>query len=115
MILRIPAPTDPVTSIRVEYCLLEWNDQDRSTRWTVEVSGDLTDWVAVPGLGAVTEAAAATEPAWTARDLTATLSAPELPELSTYLYLRFSAADEGGSGGRDECAIDDIRIVISYG
>jgi hypothetical protein len=112
--LRLPVPEAGIDSLRVDYTLLVFNDQDRSTRWDVAVSTDMASWVDLVDLGVNTAMDADPEPAWTATARSASIAGDELvPEPADYLYVRWASQDDAGSGGRDECAIDDVVVVMN--
>jgi hypothetical protein len=111
LVLRVGLPAGEVVELGLEYRLWVRNDEDRATDWTVETSADGETWETVAALGASSPATADAEPAWLAQDRAATLA----PAGETgFLFIRWTATDGDGSGGRDESAVDDIRLEISY-
>jgi hypothetical protein len=111
--LRIPVTIAAPALVSIGYTLWAYNDADRSTRWSCAVSADGTTWETLDDLTVVTDepAAEAGDLTWVAQHLSAQIDVTELAPEET-LYLRWSAEDESGSGGRDEAAIDDITVTI---
>jgi len=93
------------------YELYVRNDQGRSNSFNFSYSTDDINYTSVTtGNFAYTSAAAAdASPVWA---LISTLSTSVNATVSNngYLYIRWSGADVGGSGSRDEFGLDDIAI-----
>ncbi|MFW5745245.1 MAG: hypothetical protein ACOCVW_00690 [bacterium] len=110
--IRIPVGIDAPARVAIAYTLWVRNDEDRSTRWTCEISADGETFAAIDELVLVT-GEAATDETWARHDLAATIGLREidLPQPGT-LHVRWVATDESGTGSRDETAIDDIAITF---
>lgn len=89
------------------------NDQGRSTSLTFSWSSNGTDFTALPAaFGLVTPEAADTA-GWVSAARAGTLTGFSIAP-GGYLYLRASLAASGGSGGRDELAIDDVVVRPTF-
>jgi hypothetical protein len=112
-VLRLARSYDSIETVTIQYSLWTWNDQDRSTRWSVAISSDEVDWYELTPLECVTTMTADGEPVWVEHPVSATI-VPTDAGLGTgdYVYLRWNVEDYDGTGGRDECAIDDLVITI---
>ncbi|MCB1741890.1 MAG: hypothetical protein KDK91_16060 [Gammaproteobacteria bacterium] len=112
---RVPyTGLEPLGSFGVDYELSVRNEGDRSSRWVLDWSLDNgASWHLLEGGVHDTAEAADDDPHWQAVDfsLQTDLAALELAWLpGTDLLLRWGADDLSGSGGRDEVALDDIRV-----
>ena len=112
--LRVPLELDSVTSVAVAYTLYVYNDQNRSSSYSVHVSPDGTEWTPVEGMIQTGTEAEDTEPLWTAYELSGSMDVSSWQlESGNHIYVCVRVEDAAGSGGRDEFAIDDIQIVVS--
>ena len=112
--LRIPVTLDSVEEIELAYTIWVYNDQNRSSSWTVAVSVDGEIWVDLPQLTLATDEEADPAPQWRRTGFAATVPAGELGiARGAWIHIRWSGADHGGTGGRDEAAIDDISVTLS--
>ena len=111
--LRVPITLDSVDEIELAWTLWVYNDQNRSSAWTVAISADGETWVDLPEVSYYTGEAADETPQWLRNDFTVTIEvdgsglAPD-----EWLHIRWSSADHSGTGGRDEAAIDDISVKL---
>lgn len=114
IILRTESPGSLI-SCSVSYEAWTLNNADRSTAWSVSWSTDGETWIELESMAHATAAAADAEPSWSPLLLTGSLAFEENAlQAGELLYLKWEAADAGGSGGRDECAIDDLTVTFSY-
>ncbi len=113
--LRVPLELWPETKVTLGYTVWVYNDQDRSTEWTVAYSLDGENWIDIGETTLVTPELADAAPVWTPHAFTAESALDFSPDLSGHdaLYLRWTSADSGGTGGRDEAAIDDITVSLT--
>ncbi len=111
--MRIPVTLDAVTELDLGYTLWVYNDQNRSSRWSVAYSADAASWTGIPELQIVTPQEAVSPASWESTRLTHSVdvSALGLARGDT-LHIRWSSEDYSGSGGRDEAAIDDIEVSL---
>lgn len=111
-VLRLPNETGGVLNrVSVESALLYFNDQGRSSSLTLEYSSDGETWLPVDGATVSSpEAADAVPVLWDRVFTEDTLDTLAIPA-DGFLYLRWLGEDVGGSGSRDELAIDDILIT----
>ncbi len=113
--LRVRNSTGEALSvIELSYTFLYRNDGGRSIQHTVRVvrESDGAE-IAVPDLDMMTPLAAAEEPSWVSEVRTATidLSTVAIPE-DENLIVVFALDDvAGGSGSRDEIALDDVVVA----
>lgn len=102
-----------ITSFQISYNLYVRNDQGRSNLFNFSYSTDNTGYTTVPSLDYTSTATA------DANGLVLVGSAPSksttINGLSissgSYFYIRWSSADVGGSGNRDEFGLDDIALT----
>ncbi len=112
--LRIPITLDSVDEVELAYTLWVYNDQNRSSSWTVAVSPDGETWIDLPELTFHTEEAADQTPQWRRTDFATTVEAGGVGFIrGEWLHIRWSSDDHSGTGGRDEVAIDDISVTLS--
>ncbi len=98
-----------LTEIEVAYELFYRNDQPRSTNFAFQYSSDLVNYTTVAGLDVVSPEAA-TGTAWVANPRSTTITGLNLPN-GAYFYIRWYSTLLGGTGNRDEFALDDISIT----
>ncbi|MFW5688440.1 MAG: hypothetical protein ACOC1U_02620, partial [Spirochaetota bacterium] len=110
--LGIEAETPETFSL--EFAFWHYNDADRATQVALSVSNGGSEWVELPGSTLVTPEQADAEPAWTRVDASHELDLSSLGlTRDSALHVRWEISDAGGSGGRDEIAIDDITIEVT--
>ncbi len=110
-VLRIENQTGGVLNrIAVEGFLLYFNDQPRSNSLSLEYSVDNETWLPVDGATVTSPETAAAKPVWDGDVTDDVISMLGIGE-GEFLYLRWIGDDVGGSGSRDEFAIDDITIT----
>ncbi|MFW6292192.1 MAG: hypothetical protein ACOC7V_07660 [Spirochaetota bacterium] len=115
--LRVPLELWLETWMRLDYTLWYYNDQDRSTVWSVAFSLDGESWTELDAFTVATPELADPEPGWTSYSYTVESRLDFFPDLLGHdaLYLRWTSADYSGTGGRDETAIDDIAVSFTPG
>ncbi len=107
--------TQNISALDVSYKLYVRNDQGRSTTISFSYSSDNSTYTPVPaldyssaatsdGLGVVLVDGAAK---------TTTVNALNIAP-GGFIYLRWSGAENGGSGSRDEFGLDDISFTATY-
>jgi hypothetical protein len=104
--------TTTISAADVAYQIAYRNDQPRATSVDFAWSIDGSTFTTVAALQLVTPLAASGS-AWVAAARSTSLSSISVPP-GGFLYLRFSAADAGGSGSRDELAIDDLVVRPTF-
>lgn len=110
-VLRLENQTGGVLNqVAVESLLLFYNDQNRSNSLSLEYSTDNMTWLPVDGATVTSPEAPDAMPAWDFEITNDTIVMLGIPE-GDFLYLRWIGDDVGGSGSRDEFAIDDITIT----
>src|SRR5690606_22377349 len=104
MTLRLQNQTGTaIETIRLTYTVYVYNDQGRSGNVNLSYSNDNITFTQQPLLEIVSEETAAATPEWTATTYTVLIGLENIPDGDFY-YLRWNAADAGGSGSRDEFA-----------
>lgn len=109
--------TSTLTELAVSYNIYIRNDQARSNSFNFSYSVDSTSFTTVSALD-YTSPAAIDANGWIlvgsspsrSTTITGIAIAP-----NNFIYLRWSGADVGGSGSRDEFGLDDISLTATYG
>lgn len=104
----------PITSIDVAYKIWVYNDQGRGSTLNFAHSADDSSYTDVGALDHTTTLAADGSPAWVSTDKSTTIGSLNIAPGLSY-YIRWSSEDAGGSGSRDEIAIDDIVVNATTG
>ncbi|MEZ4738036.1 MAG: hypothetical protein R2818_01435 [Flavobacteriales bacterium] len=99
-----------LTSVDVAYEIWELNNDGRSNSFNFEWSTDDVTYTAVGALDFTSTAAAAGSPVWIQNNRSTTIGSLSIANTAS-IYLRWSGDDVGGSGGRDEFALDDISVT----
>jgi len=101
-----------VNDIDISYTVYIRNDQSRSNSFNFFYSQDNVSYTAVSSLSVSSPASADSNPSWNPTNRNVSLTNLGLNP-GDALYLKWSGADAGGSGSRDEFALDDISIIAS--
>ena len=114
MTLRIEnTGTTNITQIIVSYKLYNRNDQGRSNSFNFSYSADDVTYTAVPALD-FTSPVALDALGWVLVDTKTTTITGLSVAPGAFYYIRWSGADVGGSGSRDEFGLDDISLEASF-
>lgn len=109
--------TTIITQLALSYNLYVRNDQNYANSFNFSYSVDNNNYTDVPALDYTSGAAADAVPTWalvgTAPSRSTNITGIYVPP-TTYLYLRWTIADEGGSGNKDEFGLDDINVTATY-
>jgi hypothetical protein len=108
--------TTNITNFAISYNLFVRNDQGRSSSFNFSHSTDNSTYTAVGSLDYTTTATA---------DALGWVQVGSSPSRSTtitglsiapgsFFYIRWSSADVGGSGSRDEIGLDDIAVTATF-
>jgi hypothetical protein len=109
-----------VNSITLSYLIWQYNDQERSTAINFYHSLDSSNWTIEPTLSFVSDEGSVLiipppppQAAWedSFYSIILDLSASPLADGSSY-FIRWNTNDFGGSGSRDQLAIDDISVTM---
>jgi len=103
-----------IDGFELNYDILAYNNENRSSSFNFSWSADDASYTAVPALDFVSpaaEGAPGTE-AWATAARSATLSGLSIAD-GSFFYLQWLGDDAGGSGSRDEIALDNIAITAS--
>jgi hypothetical protein len=101
-----------IASLYVSYKVYVYNDQGRSNSFNFSYSDDDVSYTNVSELDLISAAVADGSPSWKAYYKVALISGLNVSD-GDYFYLRWSGADVGGSGSRDEFALDDISVNVN--
>ncbi len=101
-----------IQDMDISYIVYIRNDQDRANSFKFSFSTDNVNFTSVPSADVISPAGKAGSPAWDATPINITLGNLELNPGQSML-LKWDGSDQGGSGSRDEFALDDITIVAS--
>ncbi len=101
-----------ITGFNISYNVYVRNDQGRSNTFNFSYSVDNSIYTTVPELNYTSAAAADPTPAWVANARSTTITGLTLTN-GSYFYFRWDGNDAGGSGSRDEFALNDIVISAS--
>jgi hypothetical protein len=100
-----------INAIDMAYKLYVLNDQGRSSSFNCSWSTDNTNFTDLVSLNYTSPATADAAPAWNLNERSATISNLSIAP-GAFFYLRWSGADAGGTGTRDEFALDDIAVTL---
>ncbi len=101
-----------INTLSVAYNVYIRNDQGRSSSFGFSHSEDDISYTDISSLLLTSAQAADASPAWKKYYRSAELSSLNIPN-NAYYYIRWSGADVGGSGSRDEFALDDIQLIAN--
>ena len=111
--LRIQNQTgSTVTSALVSYLAYIYNDQGRSNSFNCSYSSDNSIYTDILNIDLTSTAALEATPNWKACPRSSVLTGLSIAN-EGFLYLRWSGADVGGSGSRDEFALDNITLITN--
>lgn len=99
-----------ISTINLSYAIHVRNDADRSNTFNFSYSHNNSNYVHVPLLD-YTSPSANSGTNWITIDRSATLTDLAIPN-DAYFYLRWWGDDAGGSGSRDEFALNDIVLSV---
>ncbi len=101
-----------MTSISLFYKVWVRNDQGRSSSFNFSHSADNSSYANATGIDLTTVQTADGSPSWKSYYRVINLTGLSVAN-GNYYYLRWYGADVGGSGSRDEFAIDDISVIAN--
>ena len=101
-----------INDIDLSYLVYVRNDQNRSSSFNFSYSTDGNTFQSVSSLNLTSSANAASNPAWQQTTKSISLNNLGLAPNADF-YLRWTGGDAGGSGSRDEFAIDNISLTAS--
>jgi hypothetical protein len=114
LILRlVNTGSDPITQLDISYNIGEFNDQDRSSSLNFaygEGSSEPGSFTSVGALDYTTTETNNPSPTWVSTNRSTTITGLNVSQ-NQFIYLVWETADVGGSGSRDELAIDDISFL----
>ncbi len=109
--LRIQNNTGQVINdLNLDYEIWSFNDQGRSSSFNLDHSADNVTFTAEASQDFTTIEVADITPAWVSASRSITLTAVDIANGDFY-YIRWSSDDIGGTGSRDELALDNISIT----
>ncbi|MGZ8538988.1 MAG: hypothetical protein ACXWV9_12030, partial [Flavisolibacter sp.] len=98
-----------IQSLAIAYKLFVRNDQGRSSAFNFSWSNDHITYNDVAALNFTSAVEADPDPSWQQNNRSTMINGLSIVP-GGYFYLRWTGADIGGSGTRDEFALDDITI-----
>ncbi len=100
-----------INDMTIDYTIYERNDQGRSSSFNFSYSADNSSYTNVAAANfASTQGSGST--AWVTHNRSIQLTNLSI-DPSAVFYLRWAGGDNGGSGSRDELALDDIIIMAA--
>ena len=108
--------TTIITQLALSYNIYVRNDQGRASTFNLSYSNDNSLYTDVPALD-YTSTIASDVLGWVivgaAPSRSTTITGLYITP-GSYVYIRWSSADAGGSGSRDELGLDDINMTATY-
>ncbi|MFW6020296.1 MAG: hypothetical protein ACOCPM_06915, partial [Bacteroidales bacterium] len=101
-----------ISELALAYKIYQYNDQNRSTSLKISYSNDNHSYMPINTLGFVSKENEAASASWKGNLRTTVLSGLTIND-GDFFYLRWEIDDAGGSGSRDEFALDDIQLVAN--
>lgn len=101
-----------VVAIELSYNVWVYNDQGRGNTFNFSHSADGSSFTDISSLDFTSDIAADGAPSWVQEPRTITINGLSIANGSSY-FLRWTGNDAGGSGSRDEFALDDIVVSMS--
>ena len=109
-VLRIKNTTgSTITSLDISYTVWVLNNEDRSNSFNFAHSSNGSSFTSIPSLDYTSPAAASGSPTWVSVNRSTSLTGLNILN-NAYYYVRWESDDVGGSGNRDEFALDDVLI-----
>ena len=99
-----------LTSLLIEYDVFVYNDQDRTNSLSLLYSDDDLSYMDIADTDVVSPADEDVSPQWESYTFSVNLGNMEILDNDNF-YLQWYGSDEGGSGSRDEFALDNLRIT----
>ncbi|MEM8526420.1 MAG: lamin tail domain-containing protein, partial [Bacteroidota bacterium] len=96
-------------NIEIQYDILAFNDQNRSSSFNFSYSIDDTNYTTIPSLDFTSDEAEDTDPQVQTINRNTTIENINLAD-GVCLFLRWTSEDVGGSGSRDELGLDNIFV-----
>jgi hypothetical protein len=110
--LRIQNNTgEIIESIDLAYDILVLNDQPRSNSFNFSYSQDNIGYTNIAALDYTSPGPADVNPTIVTVTRNTLITGLNIPD-GGYIYLRWSGADAGGSGSRDEFGLDNITVAV---
>jgi len=106
---------ETINTVDFSYDVWVLNNDGRSSTLNGEFSLDGSTWFAITELAFSTEEVADASPVWEKTTLTYSDNIGVEINDGDFLYFRWYSDDNGGSGGRDEIAIDNVMLNVSNG
>ena len=100
-----------ITEMDIAYTIYVRNDQNRASSFNFSISYNNTNYSDITSAN-YTSPQSSGSTAWEANPRSIQLTGLQIDPGGSY-YIRWSGSDAGGSGSRDELALDDISIVAT--
>ena len=99
-----------VDEVTIDFKVYIYNDQNRANSFDFAYSIDNVNFIDLPNASITSPGSSDSNPSWIANDMQVQIENLGLnPNQS--LFLKWTGADQSGSGSRDEFAVDDISIT----
>ncbi|MDX2304564.1 MAG: T9SS type A sorting domain-containing protein [Microscillaceae bacterium] len=97
--------------LRINYSIFEFNNENRATNFNFAYSSDNLVYTNVPALNYTTTQPAGLE-IWLATSRSTDIQEIDISP-GAFFYLRWEGSDAGGTGSRDEIALDNIEVQVT--
>ena len=101
-----------IDDMDIDYTVYVYNDQNRANSFNFSYSTDNINYTTVSSASLTSPSNADGSPSWTANNKSISLTNLALAPGASF-YFKWSGTDAGGSGSRDEFALDDISITTT--
>jgi hypothetical protein len=98
-----------LSKLNLSYDIYAYNNQNRSSSFNLSYSTDDASYTGVPGLDFTSPETLDVFPSWTSVNRTTSITGLIVAD-GAVLYLKWTSDDVGGSGGRDELALDNLLL-----
>jgi hypothetical protein len=113
LVLRIQNTTgSTITTMDVSYTIWVYNDQGRASTFNFAHSANDLSYTGIAALNYTSAQPASGSPSWESVNRSTTLTGLNIAN-GAYYYLRWESSDAGGSGSRDELALDDVQVTTT--
>lgn len=101
--------TEEVVGVELSYDLFVYNDQNRASSVNFYYSSDGNNYTLVSAAEYISTASSDAIPEWDSLHFSIPISGLSIQD-ANHLFLKWEFDDAGGSGSRDEIALDNIRV-----
>ncbi|MFO8055261.1 MAG: hypothetical protein R6U19_08905, partial [Bacteroidales bacterium] len=101
-----------INSLSLAFKVWQYNDQDRSGSINLSYSTDNQTYTALPALNFTSEKGETSTASWEKNQRIALIQGLNISD-TEHFYLKWTTDDAGGSGARDQFALDNIQLVAN--